>query len=145
MHEGVEGSEGFHAGFIGGLVGVGEFLFAEADHEVMLVGESGDPESSNFCAVGEGGEIDVGGDVGVAGVLQGIVAAPVLGVAGEGASGAVGGVEDVAGPAVVDDEDVAGFEAGGEGSDPVEGIEVDLGGVAFDGGEWETFQVGSEF
>jgi len=76
-------------------------------------------------------EIDVGGEVLLAGRGVKIIRCLVLQIAEDGA-GVVVGVEEIGGfVAVVDGEDEAALEAAGDFGDPVAGFEAGFGELAF--------------
>ena len=124
----------------GVIVAVAKNARAEADREVVLVGEACDREAARFGAFGKAGELDVRGDVRLADGLQRIVPAPVLRVARERAGGAAGIVKNAARMAVVHRQREAARELRGERVDPVERVQAHLGRVAFDARRRDFFQ-----
>lgn len=118
--------------------GVGRFSFereqpgtGSVDEEVMLVGET--PLPQPFADGGEldPGEVDMGGDVLLAGEGEGVVSGTVLPVAAQGAAGALRQV--VVGPlvAVVDDPPEAAIEKAGRLRHPHVDGGADFGKAAF--------------
>lgn len=123
-HRGVgEGLELAEEVFGGGeLLGVGFEGFqprgGEVDEVVVLVLEFGGGEACGLGSAGECAEVDVGGDIAVAGGVERVVAGGVFGEGAQGACGAVGGIVFVGRVAVVEDQEVGVGEAGGGCGDP---------------------------
>jgi len=116
---------------VGAWVEVGEEGFGEGGEVALLAGEAGGGESEGATGGGESGEVGVGGEVPGTGIVEGMVGGLVLVERLKGAVDPGGGVVVGLGVAVVDEEEEAGLEGGGEGGEEVGVFEADFGEVAF--------------
>jgi hypothetical protein len=132
VHESFESAESFLA--FGGLRGCGvlEFAAAETDHEMMLVGEAGQIEALRFGVEGEPGKIDMGGEIGFADCLEGIIVALMVSIGGQSSLRTFGAVINFLREAVIEGENETFGQFCGQRVDPGESVEVDLGLVIFD-------------
>ena len=117
----MEGAQFALAGGIGRGGGVGEVQAAEADHEVMLIGEAGGIEAAGGGALDKAGELDMCGQVDLAGARERIGFAAMSRVGAERAGGAIGAIVFLSGEAVVDRQDIAADQSIDERVDPIGG------------------------